>query len=263
MQYGLTGKVAVVTAASKGLGRASALLLAKEGCDLAICSRDAAEIEAVAAEIRAETGRRVLAIGADVTKQADVERFMQVVMEAYGGVDILISNTGGPPTGQFMDFDDAAWQTAFEALLLPAVRLSRAVIPSMKARGGGRIVYITSGAVKQPVPGLMLSNSLRAAVHGMAKTLAAEVAASSITVNCVAPGRIDTDRVRFLDDQLAAKTGQESAAVKAAREATIPVGRYGEPQEFGQAVAFLCSAGAAYITGTTLWVDGGLLNTLL
>ena len=263
MQYGLDGKIAVITAASKGLGRASALLLAREGCDLAICSRDAAQIEAFAAEVRAETGRRVLAMGADVTKQADVDRFMAAVMETYGGVDILVSNTGGPPTGQFMDFDDTAWQAAFDGLLLPAVRLSRAVIPSMKARGGGRIIYITSSAVKQPVPGLLLSNSLRAAVHGMAKTLATEVAAAGITVNCVAPGRIDTDRVRSLDEQLAQKSGRESAVIKQERQATIPVGRYGEPQEFGNAVAFLCSAGAAYMTGTTLWVDGGLLSSLL
>jgi len=263
MEYGLTGKIALVTAASKGLGRASALGLAREGCDLTICGRDQTSVDAAAAAIRAETGRRVLAVAADVSRAADVERVVKATLEAYGGVDILVSNTGGPPAGMFMDIGDAAWQGAFESLLMSAVRLSRAVIPSMQARGGGRIIYITSGAVKQPILNLVLSNSLRAGVTGLMKTLAAQVAKDRITVNCVAPGRIQTERVEFLDNVAAKNTGKAVEAIRAESAARIPMGRYGDAEEFGAGVVFLASAAASYVTGTTLMVDGGLINTLL
>lgn len=263
MEYGLQGRIALVTAASKGLGRASALALAREGCDLAICSRDEAAVSAAAEAIRQETGRRVLAMAADMSRADDIQRLIAATMAEYGGVDVLVSNTGGPAPGQFQDFDDQAWQGAFESLLLSAVRLTRAVLPSMRARGGGRILYITSGAVKQPIPNLILSNSLRAAVTGMMKTLSAEVARDGITVNCVAPGRIDTERVRSLDENAARRTGKEAVQVRAESAARIPAGRYGTPEEFGNAVAFLASGTASYITGTTLVVDGGNVNTLL
>lgn len=263
MQFGLTGKVALVTAASKGLGLASALGLAREGCDLAICGRDEATLTAAADRIRQETGRKLLAIPADVSRAEDVQKLLDATFATYGGVDILVSNTGGPPTGQFMDFDDAAWQKAFDNLVMSAVRLSRGVIPSMKARGGGRILYITSGAVKQPVNALILSNSLRAAVTGMMKTISAQVAKDGITVNCVAPGRIDTERVQWLDSDAAARTGRTADAVKAGWVGQIPVGRYGTPEEFGNAVVFLASAGASFINGSTLLVDGGQINTLV
>lgn len=263
MQFGLEGKVALVTAASKGLGRASAMGLAREGCDLAICSRNQADIEAVADEIRRETGRKVLAIQADVSRRADVDRVVARTMETFGGVDILVSNTGGPPSGMFMDFDDDAWQAAFDNLLMSAVRLSRAVIPSMRARGGGRILYITSGGVKQPIANLVLSNSLRAAVTGMAKTLSAQVAKDKITVNCVAPGRIDTDRVQWLDRENARRAGRDVEAQRAEAAASIPAGRYGTPEEFANAVVFLASEPAAYITGMIMQVDGGNNKSLV
>lgn len=262
MQFGLNGKVAWITAASKGLGYASALGLAREGCDLAICSRDEAAIHQAAETIRQETGRDVLAVQADLSRKEDLDRFVQTAMERYGGVDILLSNTGGPPAGMFMDFDDAAWQGAFDSLLLPAVRLSRAVIPSMKARGGGRILFITSGAVKQPIPNLILSNSLRAAVTGMMKTLSAQVARDGITANCVAPGMVHTDRIDALDAILAKSTARSIEEARAEREGRIPMGRYGDPEEFGNAVVFLASQAASYITGSTLLVDGGVINTL-
>lgn len=263
MDFGLEGKVALVTAASKGLGRASAEGLAREGCDLIICSRNETEIQGVAERIRQETGRRVVALAADVSRPADVQRVLDTTMEAFGGVDILVSNTGGPPPGLFMDFDDAAWQTAFDNLLLSAVRLSRGVIPSMKQRGGGRLLYITSGSVKQPIANLVLSNSLRAAVTGMMKSISTQHAKDGITANCVAPGRIDTDRVRFLDADAARRSGKDVAAVEAELSARIPAGRYGRAEEFGNAVVFLASSAASYITGSTLVVDGGNVNTLL
>lgn len=263
MQTGLAEKVALVTAASKGLGFASAMALAKEGCDLVICSRSPEAVDAASGQIRSATGRRVVAVQADVSRPEGVQRVLDAAMEAYGGVDILVSNTGGPPTGQFMDFDDAAWQSAFDNLLMSAVRLSRGVIPAMKARGGGRILYITSGAVKQPIPALVLSNSLRAAVTGMAKTISAQVAPHGITVNCVAPGRIDTERLQYLDSDTAARTGRDAAAVKSDWVARIPMGRYGTPEEFANAVVYLASEGASFITGVTLSVDGGQITTLL
>lgn len=262
MQYGLAGKVALVTAASKGLGYASAMGLAREGCDLAICSRDLAAVESAAEQIRRATGRKVLALQADVSQAADVERILQATFAEYGGVDILVSNTGGPPTGQFMEFDDAAWQKAFDNLLMSAVRLTRGVIPAMKARGGGRLIYITSGSVKQPIPALILSNSLRSAVTGMMKTLAAQVAKDQITCNCVAPGRIETERIGWLDSDTAGRTGRTADAVKADWESRIPAGRYGTPEEFANAVVFLAGQAASYITGSTLVVDGGHINTL-
>lgn len=263
MDYGLKGKIALVTAASRGLGYASALQLAREGCDLAICSRSESAISAAAEQIRRETGCRVLAVAADVRRADDIQRLLDAALAEYGGVDILVSNTGGPPPGRFSDVDDQDWQEAFENLLLSAVRLSRGVLPSMRLRGGGRIIYITSGSVKQPIPTLILSNALRAAVTGMAKTLATEVAKEGITVNCVAPGRISTERIISLDMDAAQRTGKPFEQVQAETAAAIPAGRYGTPEEFGSAVAFLASSAAAYITGTTLLVDGGNVNTLV
>lgn len=262
MQFGLKGKIAWVTAASKGLGYASALGLAREGCDLAICSRDEAAIQQAADQIRQETGCNVLALQADVTRKEDVNRFVQAAMDRFGGVDVLVSNTGGPPAGMFMDFDDAAWQGAFDALLMPAVRLSRAAIPSMKERGCGRILYITSGAVKQPIPNLILSNALRSAVTGLMKTLSAQVGKDGITVNCVAPGRVHTDRIDALDSITARAAGKSMDEVRADWGGKIPVGRYGTPEEFGNVVVFLASQAASYISGSTVMVDGGQINAL-
>jgi len=263
MDTGLKGKVAIVTAASRGLGFASAMGLAREGCDLAICSRDEAAITEAAAAIAQATGQQVLAMPADLSSPTDIDQFLRATFARYGGVDILVSNTGGPPPGLFMDFDDAAWQGAFDALLMPAVRLSRAVIPAMRERGGGRILYVTSGAVKQPIPNLVLSNSLRAAVTGMMKTLSAQVGPWGITVNCVAPGRVATDRVESLDQLAAQQSGKTVAEIEADWAKRIPAGRYGDPEEFGATVVFLASRAASYITGSTIMVDGGLINTLL
>ncbi len=263
MTQSLAGKVALVTAASRGLGRASAEALARAGCDLVICSRDRASVDRAAEEIRRATGRAVLSVVADLSDAEAIQKVLDAAMVAHGHVDVLVSNTGGPQPGPFMGFDDTAWQGAFDALLMPAVRLARGVVPGMQAQGWGRILFITSSAVKQPIPALVLSNSLRAAVTAMAKTLAGHVAKDGITVNCVAPGRILTDRVRFLDGEAAKASGRPLEDLQAELATRIPVGRYGEPREFGEAVAFLASPGAAYITGSTLAVDGGAIGSLL
>lgn len=263
MAQALDGKVALVTAASRGLGRASAEALAKAGCDLVICSRDRASVDRAAEEIRRATDRKVLALIADLGRAGDLQQVLDAAMTAHGRVDVLVSNTGGPPPGPFMGFDDAAWQGAFDTLLMPAVRLARGVVPGMQAQGWGRILFVTSSAVKQPIPALVLSNSLRAAVTAMAKTLAGQVARDGITVNCVAPGRILTDRVKFLDGEAAKGSGRSLDDIQAEQAQRIPTGRYGDPREFGEAIAFLASPGAAYITGSTLAVDGGAIGSLL
>nr|PZN72317.1 MAG: 3-oxoacyl-ACP reductase [Bacillota bacterium] len=251
-----------MTAASKGLGFASAMALAREGCDLAICSRSEEAIAAAAERIRRETGRKVLALAADVTRKEDLDRFIDAALREYGRVDVVVSNTGGPPPGGFLDFDDAAWEAAFHSLLMPAIRLTRAALPSMRERGFGRLIYITSAGVKEPIPNLILSNALRAALTNMMKTLAREVAAYGITANTVAPGRIHTERVDFLDQSAAARSGRTVEEVRREQESRIPAGRYGRPEEFGQVVAFLASEQAGYITGSAIHVDGGMTVSL-
>lgn len=262
MDFGLKDRVAWVTAASKGLGLASAMALAREGCDLAICSRSEEAIAAAAERIRRETGRKVLALAADVTRKEDLDRFIDAALREYGRVDVVVSNTGGPPPGGFLDFDDAAWEAAFHSLLMPAIRLTRAALPSMRERGFGRLIYITSAGVKEPIPNLILSNALRAALTNMMKTLAREVAAYGITANTVAPGRIHTERVDFLDQSAAARSGRTVEEVRREQESRIPAGRYGRPEEFGQVVAFLASEQAGYITGSAIHVDGGMTVSL-
>lgn len=255
--------MALVCAASKGLGRASALALAARGASVAICARTQEPLEKAAADIRARTGSRVVPIVADVAGADVASRLPDRVASELGGLDILVTNTGGPPSGPFVTFDDGVWQGAIDSLLLSVVRLSRSAIPHMRARGGGRMVHVTSISVKQPIEGLVLSNALRAAVTGLAKTLAIELAPDNILVNCVAPGYTRTDRVVELAAAAAAREGIDAGVVQQRTEATIPLGRMGTPEEFGAAVAFLASPEASYITGTTLQVDGGFVRSLL
>lgn len=260
MDLGLKGKVAIVAAASKGLGKATALALAQEGANVSIFSRDEQGINAAAEEIRSATGVEVLAQAADVTRLDDLKRVVRTTVDRFGRIDVLFNNGGGPPPGTFDDFDDAAWHKAYELNLLSVVQLTREVLPHMRRNGWGRIVNSTSYSVRQPIAGLMLSNSLRSAVVAMAKTLSDEVAKDGITVNNLAPGRIHTERIDQLDQARSKREGRSLEEVRRNVHASIPMGRDGRPEEYAAAAVFLASEQASYITGVTLLVDGGLLR---
>jgi 3-oxoacyl-[acyl-carrier protein] reductase len=263
MDLELGGKVAMVAAASKGMGRASAMGLAREGARVSICARNSADLQNTAGEIERQTGAEVLAVPIDVSKAADIQTWVDRTVERFGGLDILVTNAGGPPLGVWDDFQsDDAWQKAFELNLMSTIRMIRSVLPSMRERGGGRILNIQSSSVKAPIPGLILSNTIRPGVVGLAKTLSRELADDNILVNTVAPGRIYTDRLRSGIVARARKTGvsEEEEAKESAQD--IPVKRFGAPEEFADMVVFLASARASYVTGSTIAVDGGLLQSL-
>lgn len=264
MDLGLKGKAAIVAAASKGMGKACALGLAAEGARVAMCSRSEADLRAAADEVRARTRAEVLAVPADVTRLADIQRVVAKTVEAFGGVDVLVANAGGPPPGGFDQMSDAQWQGAFELTFLSTVRLIREVLPHMRKKRWGRILTIQSSSVKQPINGLILSNGIRPGVAGLFKTLAVEVGKDNILINTICPGRILTDRLRSnaaLRAREAGKTLDEYFATTAAAE--IPLGRIGTPEEFADVVVFLASERASYVTGTTIQVDGGLIRGLL
>jgi 3-oxoacyl-[acyl-carrier protein] reductase len=262
MDLGLKNKVAMVGGASKGLGLAVARALAAEGALVSIASRDTEAINRAADTIERETGRQALAVPADLSKADAIAHWHAATMAQFGGVDLLFANTGGPPAGAALSFDDAAWQAAFELLLMSVVRSVRTVVPSMRARGGGAILIGTSSTVKEPVPILALSNVMRSGVTSLAKTLSLELAPDKIRVNTLVPGRIATDRLRQLDEISAKKSGLALEEQQARNAASIPLGRYGAPDDFGRAGAFLLSDAASYITGTSVQVDGGLIKGL-
>jgi len=262
MDLGLKGKVALVAAASKGLGRATAQELAAEGAHLILCARHDEELQQTCAAIRQASGGRVLGVAADVANPTDVARLVQAGLAEFGQIDILVTNAGGPPAGTFAQHDAAAWDAATRLLLGSVVELTRAVLPGMQARGWGRILNVTSIAVKQPIAGLLLSNSLRAAVTGLARTLANEVAADGITVNNILPGYTRTARVEHLASAAATREGITPEQASERWTSAIPMRRLGEPREFAALAAFLCSERASYITGTSTAVDGGWLQGL-
>jgi 3-oxoacyl-[acyl-carrier protein] reductase len=263
MDLGLQDKVALVAAASRGLGRAVTAELAAEGAKLAICSRDAAAIEQTGREIAQATGADVLARAADVSRVEDVASLVAAALERFGRVDVLVTNAGGPPSGPFDSHDAAAWRTATERTLFAPLELARRVLPGMRERRWGRILNITSMSVKQPVDGLILSNSLRAAVTGWARTLANEEARNGITVNNLMPGWTDTERVRELADAAAKRESIPAEQARARWEREIPMGRLGTVREFAALAAFLASERASYITGTSIAVDGGWIRALV
>ncbi|HKQ06266.1 MAG TPA: SDR family oxidoreductase [Blastocatellia bacterium] len=263
MELGLKEKVALVAAASRGLGRAVAEELAAEGASLILCARGAEQLDEVCAALRPATAGRVIGVAADLSVTADIERVVSRGLERFGRIDILVTNTGGPPAGPFESLSRESWEVAFQLLLASVLELTRLVLPGMKARRWGRILNVTSIAVKQPVANLMLSNSLRAAVTGFARTLANEVAADGITVNNILPGYTRTERVEQLAEAMAAREGIAAEVIKARWEAEIPLRRLGEPREFAALAAFLVSERASYITGSSIAVDGGWIRSLL
>jgi 3-oxoacyl-[acyl-carrier protein] reductase len=263
MDLGLKNKVALVAGASKGLGYAVAHALASEGAIVSISSRDEASIAAAAARIERDTGAKVFSMPVDVRSAEAIDRWVKSTAERFGGIDALMTNSGGPSAGAALSFDDQAWQEAVDLLLFSALRMVRAAVPAMQSRGGGAILMSTSSSVKEPIPNLGLSTVVRAAVSALAKTLSLELAASRIRVNQIIPGRIDTDRVRHLDQVNAKKQGVSVEESKARSIAAIPLGRYGEGPEFGTVGAFLLSDASAYMTGATVQVDGGAIRSVL
>jgi 3-oxoacyl-[acyl-carrier protein] reductase len=263
MDLGLSNKIAMVGGASKGLGYAVARALAADGARISLASRDETSITRAARSIEQETGGQALAVAADLSSADGISRWHAATMERFGGVDLLFANTGGPPAGAALSFDDAAWQAAFELLLMSLVRTVRLVVPSMRARGGGAILIGTSSTVKEPVPILALSNVMRSGVTSLAKTLSFELAADKIRVNTLLPGRIATDRLRHLDEVNAKSSGLPLEEQQRRNASSIPIGRYGAPDDFGRVAAFLLSDAASYVTGASVQVDGGMIKGLL
>jgi 3-oxoacyl-[acyl-carrier protein] reductase len=259
MDLGLKGRVAVVTAASKGMGKACALGLAAEGARVLMCARTERDVAQAAEEVRSKTGAEVVAMAADVTRATDVKALVARAREAFGGVDILVANCGGPPRGGLEQLSDEQWYGAFEVSLLSVVRLIREALPSMRERKWGRVLTIQSVSVKQPVDGLLLSNAVRPGVLGLVKTLAPELGKDNITINVVCPGRIMTDR--FLGGARQSGMPVEEYVKKSATD--VPLGRIGTPEEFANVLVFLASERASYVTGVALQVDGGVVRGLL
>ena len=259
MDYGIRGKKAIVCAASQGLGRGCAIALAREGVDLTINARTAPTLEATAEAIRRETGVSVVAVAADITTAAG----RAAVLAACPAPDILVNNAGGPPIGDFRDWNEDAWIAAVNNNMITPIMLMRATIDGMIARGFGRIVNITSRSVKAPLAHLGLSNGARAGLTGFVAGLARQVAKHNVVINNLLPGPFATDRQIDGLRNLSAKAGQDYQTFASARMAEIPAGRFGTPDEFGRACAFLCSADAGFIVGQNLLIDGGAVNTTL
>lgn len=260
MNLGLTDKPVLVLASSGGLGRAVATEFAREGARVMLFARSEEKLAATAAAIAAETGNRPGFVAGDITAAGEVERAVERTVSAFGGLWALFNNTGGPPAGPFDQFSDADWQKAFELTLLGYVRAIRAALPHLRKGGGGRIVNNSSASTKQAIDGLLLSNTFRAGLVGLGKTLARELGRDGILVNTVGPGRIDTERVAQLDTLWAGQKGIDYAEQRRQSEASIPLGAYGRPADFARVVAFLCSEANAYLTGQNLLIDGGMVG---
>ncbi len=262
MNLEIKDKVFMVAASSKGLGFGIARELALNGAIVCIASRTKNEIEKAAEDLRAETDATIHASVFDAANVNSIAAWIKSVESSFERIDGLVVNAGGPPTGNFDDFTDEDWESAFNLSLMSAVRLVRGVLPSMRLNGSGSILTVTSMSVKEPINRLLLSNVFRAGVTGLVKSLANELACENIRVNNLLPGRIDTDRVRSIDQSNSEQSGISVDEIKSKNEAIIPLGRYGKTDEFGKAGAFLLSPAASYITGVSLAVDGGILKTV-
>ncbi len=257
MDLGVKGKKVLVTAASKGLGKACAMAYAAEGAEVYIASRNHEQLKQSVHDISEQTGNtHVTSVVCDLTNSKDIKDMVQSI----GNIDILVNNAGGPPTGQFDNFDDKDWQYAFELLLMNIIRTVREVTPSMKEQNFGRIVNITSSSMKQALDGLLLSNTFRPAIVGLSKSLSQELAPYNVLINSVGPGTMETDRIRDIMKKQASEETMEERLKKAGEN--VPIGRIGQPSEFANAILFLGSQANTYITGQTLVVDGGAMKTL-
>jgi 3-oxoacyl-[acyl-carrier protein] reductase len=263
MDLGLKRKVAIVAASSKGMGKATAMGLAAEGARVTMLARSGPALAQAAEEIRQKHRADILAVPADVTKDEDVKRVVEQTVERWGAVNILVNNAGGPPAGDFDAMDDARWQAAFELNLLSTIRCVREVLPHMRRAGGGVIINLQSTSVKVPIAGLTLSNAIRPGVIGLAKSLSLELAKDKIRVNSVLPGAIMTDRLRQVMTARAQASGKAFEEIQQGREAEIPLGWIGDPEDVANVIVFLASDRARYVTGVTVQVDGGLVRSLL
>jgi 3-oxoacyl-[acyl-carrier protein] reductase len=263
MQVDLSGRVAVVSGASAGIGRAIAQGFAEAGADVVIGRRREEAVARAADEIAGATRRTAVPVAADVATPAGVDRLLEAAQTRFGRLDILVANAGGPPAGSGLALTDAQWEQAFNQNLMSAVRLIRGAVPLMRANNWGRILTVITSGVKVPIPQLVLSNVFRSGVVAYTKTLSFELAPHHILVNNLAPGRIDTDRVRWIDGVRAKETGKPVEAIVKESEAAIPLGRYGEPREFAALAVFLASEAASYITGQTICIDGGQTRSMM
>jgi 3-oxoacyl-[acyl-carrier protein] reductase len=263
MDLGIRGKVALVCGASKGLGKQVAMALAREGAKVALCAREGSALEKAAREISERFEAEVWFLPTDLSRPEEARRFARGALERFGTAHILVNNAGGPPSSSFMELEEEEWLDAFYLNFMSAVILTKEVIPSMLEQGWGRIVNLTSVAVKQPIEGLILSNAVRAAVHGWAKSLSNELASRGILVNCVCTGFMRTERVENLAKDMAEAKGVDKEEIIGNWEAQIPMGRLGRPEELADLVVFLASERASYITGTSIAIDGGYCKGLL
>ncbi len=262
MELGLKGKVALVTAASKGIGLGTARVLAREGMKVVISSRSLANLQKARDQLVAETHAEVLAVEADMTEREDLESLVGSASKEFGGVDVLVYNAGPPKAGTFVELSYGDWEEATKLLLLSAVTLTQGVIPHMKSRKWGRLIYITSLTLKQPVGNLVLSNTVRLGIAGLSKSLSRELAPHRITSNGIIQGYIRSDRMVHLMEDRAAKAGTSVEEQYKEMVKDVPLGRYGEPEEVGNLVAFIASEKASYLTGEMLTIDGGLISSV-
>jgi 3-oxoacyl-[acyl-carrier protein] reductase len=262
MELGLKGRVALVTAASKGIGLGTARVLAEEGMKVAISSRSATNLEKARDKLAEESGSEILAVPADMTVREDLERLVEETSKKLGGVDVLVYNAGPPKPGAFGDLTYADWEEATKLLLLSAVTLTQAVVPHMKSKKWGRLIYVTSLTLKQPIGNLVLSNTVRLAIAGLSKSLSRELAPHGITSNGIIQGYIRTDRSSRLAEEMAAKMGTTLDGAFKEMAKGIPLGRYGEPEEVGSLAAFIASERGAYLNGAMFTVDGGFISSV-